>query len=175
MVESFFALAVGIALGFSFSWKVSLVALACTPFMMLGGYINAKFQAGMSDFDEVAFKDANLLAGDAITNYRTVSSFGYDDLLIKEYDRLIDIPLQTNLRKAHCIGFWFGFSQFVQYGVFALLYWAGAMFNFHDPTTSGEDVFLATFAMMFGAFAAGQANQFGPDMGKAKKAGMTIF
>jgi ATP-binding cassette, subfamily B (MDR/TAP), member 1 len=29
--------------------------------------------------------------------------------------------------------------------------------------------------MMFGSFAAGQANQYGPDMGKAKKAGMTIF
>lgn len=29
--------------------------------------------------------------------------------------------------------------------------------------------------MMFGAFAAGQANQFGPDMGKAKKAGLTVF
>lgn len=29
--------------------------------------------------------------------------------------------------------------------------------------------------MMFGAFAAGQANQYGPDMGKAKKAGSLIF
>lgn len=29
--------------------------------------------------------------------------------------------------------------------------------------------------MMFGSFAAGQANQFGPDMGKAKKAAATVF
>lgn len=29
--------------------------------------------------------------------------------------------------------------------------------------------------MMFGSFAAGQANQYGPDMGKAKKAGVTVF
>lgn len=29
--------------------------------------------------------------------------------------------------------------------------------------------------MMFGSFAAGQANQYGPDMGKAKKSGTTIF
>jgi ABC-type multidrug transport system fused ATPase/permease subunit len=43
MLESTFALIVGIALGFSFSWKVSLVALGCTPFMILGGSINAKF------------------------------------------------------------------------------------------------------------------------------------
>lgn len=50
------------------------------------------------------------------------------------------------------------------------------MFTYHFPDdTSGENVFEATFAMMFGAFAAGQANQFGPDAGKAKRAGTTIF
>lgn len=39
----------------------------------------------------------------------------------------------------------------------------------------GQDVFLAMFPMMFGAMAAGQANQFGPDMGKAKTAALKIF
>lgn len=34
---------------------------------------------------------------------------------------------------------------------------------------------MAMFAMMFGAFAAGQANQFGPDMGKGRKAATNIF
>jgi hypothetical protein len=43
----------------------------------------------------------------------------------------------------------------VQYGVFALLYWAGAMFTYNFPDMDGEKVFLATFSMMFGAFAAG--------------------
>ena len=108
--ESMFALICGIALGFAFSWKVALVALGCTPFMMLGGFINAKFQAGMTSFDEVAYKDANLMAGDAINNYRTVASFGYDNLIVDKYDSLVSLPLKGALRKAHCIGFWFGFS-----------------------------------------------------------------
>ena len=43
ILESTFALCVGIALGFSFNWKLSLVALGCVPFMMLGGSVNAKF------------------------------------------------------------------------------------------------------------------------------------
>ena len=60
--------------------------------MVLGGSINAKFQAGMSNVDEGAYKDANLLAGDAINNYRTVASFGHDNLLVKEYERYIDFP-----------------------------------------------------------------------------------
>jgi hypothetical protein len=36
----------------------------------------------MSSFDEGAYKDANLLAGDAILNYRTVASFGHDYIIV---------------------------------------------------------------------------------------------
>lgn len=114
----------------------------------------------MSSFDEESYKDANLLAGDAINNYRTVASFGHDNLIVDEYTRYIDFPTRSAIKKAHCIGFWFGFSQFVQNAVFALLYWAGAQFVYHyaDAGEDGEKIFIATFAMMFGAFAAGQAN-----------------
>ena len=175
VMESLFAMIVGISLGFAHNWKVSLVALGCVPFMIAGGAINTKFQTGYSDIDEDAYKDANLLAGDSILNYRTVASFGHDDMIIKRYDAYTDAPMKTSIRKAQCIGFWFGFSQFVQNAVFALLYWAGAMFQADDGTQNGENLFIATFCMMFGSFAAGQANQYGPDMGKAKKSGLTIF
>jgi ATP-binding cassette subfamily B (MDR/TAP) protein 1 len=40
--ETSFALLSGIIMGFVFSWKISLVALACVPFMVIGGAINAK-------------------------------------------------------------------------------------------------------------------------------------
>lgn len=90
--ESFFALVCGIILGFVFSWKLSLVALGCMPFMVIGGSINAKFQGGMSSFDEESYKDANLLAGDAIINYRTVASFGHDNIIVQEYENYIDLP-----------------------------------------------------------------------------------
>jgi len=83
VMESTFAMIVGIAIGFSFNWKVSLVALGCVPFMVIGGAINTKFQSGYSDVDESAYKDANLLAGDSILNYRTVASFGHDYMILK--------------------------------------------------------------------------------------------
>ena len=76
--EALFALAAGIAIGFAFTWKLALVGLGCVPFMILGGAINAKFQGGLTSIDEQAYNDANLLAGDAIANYKTVASFGYN-------------------------------------------------------------------------------------------------
>lgn len=110
----------------------------------------------MSNFDEQAYKDANLLAGDAIMNYRTVASLATDKAIVKTYNNYIDIPTKRAMRGAHCIGFWFGFSQFVQNAVSALLFYAGAEFVFHFPEdTKGVDIFKAQFSMMFGAFAAG--------------------
>jgi ATP-binding cassette subfamily B (MDR/TAP) protein 1 len=155
IVEEIFALSCGIILGFCYSWKVSLVALACTPLMAFGGSINAKFQAGMSKIDDENYKDANLLAGDAIMNYRTVASFAHDELIVKQYDIYLEGPVKRFLKLAHCIGLAFGFSQAIQYWVFGVLYYAGAKFAYNDPNTTGEDVFNAIFAMMFGAFAAG--------------------
>ena len=81
--------------------------------MMAGGAINTKFQTGYSEVDEDAYKEANLLAADSILNYRTVASFGHDYLIVNEFDRLTEGPMKTSIKKAQCIGFWFGFSQFV--------------------------------------------------------------
>lgn len=88
---------VGIAIGFSFNWKISLVALGCVPFMVLGGAINTKFQSGYSDIDEASYKDANLLAADSILNYRTVASFGHDYVIVKEFDNLVEAPVRTSI------------------------------------------------------------------------------
>lgn len=114
IIESSFAMIVGIIIGFIYSWRLSLVAFACTPFMAVGGAVNAKFQAGMTDVDENDYKEANLLSGDAVTNYKTVASFAHYDLVIKDFKRHLEAPLKAGYRKAHCIGFWFGFSQFTQ-------------------------------------------------------------
>jgi ABC-type transport system involved in Fe-S cluster assembly fused permease/ATPase subunit len=47
----------------------------------------------LSKSSDEAAKEANILAGDAIQNYRTVASFGSDDELIADYHRLLDGPV----------------------------------------------------------------------------------
>ena len=64
----------------------------------------------MSNVDESAYKDASLLAGDAISNYRTVASFAHDELIVKQYDLFLDGPTKRALKFVHFIGLAFGFS-----------------------------------------------------------------
>ena len=84
--ESFFALVMGLAIGFVYSWKLALVGLFAAPFMIAGGFINSRFSGSQSQAEEDAFNEANLLLGDVINNHRTIASFGYDDLVVNQYD-----------------------------------------------------------------------------------------
>lgn len=44
MVEAAFAMLGGVVVAFIFEWKLSLVALAMTPFMSLGAIISTKIE-----------------------------------------------------------------------------------------------------------------------------------
>lgn len=65
-------------------------------------------------------------------------------------------------------------SQFMIYASMASLFYAGAVIlkEYNEPPIN---MFICIFAMNFGALASGQANQFGPDVGKAKTAAGRIF
>ena len=91
-MESACALLTGIVLGFVLCWQEAIACLVCVPFMIIGSMMAVKFQQGMSQNSDKAAKEANVLAGDAILNYRTVASFGNDELIIADYDRLLDGP-----------------------------------------------------------------------------------
>lgn len=56
------------------------------PFMMLGGYIVGKLMHGRATKGETETELANLLAGDAILNYRTVASFANEEGIIEKYE-----------------------------------------------------------------------------------------
>lgn len=47
--------------------------------MVLGAIMNARFQTGLSAVTEDDQREASLLAGDAILNYRTVASFAHEE------------------------------------------------------------------------------------------------
>ena len=83
------------------------------------------------------------------------------------------------------LGFLYGYSQFLEYGVYALLYYvaAGYQEEFKEDHENdliairdfSQKLFIAIFAMMYGAMSAGSCQQYGPDFGKAKTAALNIF
>jgi ATP-binding cassette subfamily B (MDR/TAP) protein 1 len=87
----------------------------------------------------------------------------------------METPFNQAKRAGHISAIAFGYSMFMQNVSFAILFYFGTIFMLNDPGLSGQDVFIAVFAMLFGAFGAGQANSYGPDVGKAITAAIKIF
>jgi ATP-binding cassette subfamily B (MDR/TAP) protein 1 len=103
-----------------------------------------------------------------------VASFAHEYLLIDVLREKLKDPVKMGSIKAHIAGVLFGYSSFFQNIVFAFLFYLGAVFIKEDGGEN-EDVFIAIFSIMFAAFGAAQAQQFGPSAGKAAKAAMRIF
>ena len=80
--ESIFALFGGLGIGFYFCWQESLVTLGCIPFIIAGQYLEFQFLNGLTEVGGYSEKRANLLIGDAINNFKTVQSFGHEELVV---------------------------------------------------------------------------------------------
>lgn len=73
LVDGNCALLIGIAIGFAFCWKEALICLGLAPIMVVGSALAMQLQTGTgTEEDKGAQKEANLLCGDAIVNYKTV-------------------------------------------------------------------------------------------------------
>ena len=143
-----------------------------------------KYGYGLEDqLSEAASKEANLMCGDAISNFRTIQSFGNEEILVQSYKALLAPTFQKSKTQNFTAAMAFGFSQFSQLGGMGLMFWLGGLILDNakvDPITqqmtpNPQDVFIALFALMFGALHAGQAGQFGPDMTKALAAATKIY
>ena len=84
-IEGAAAFLLGIAVGFFYSWKVSLVVLLVSPIMAIGNAMQMQFTKGLTESTNDLIKDANLLCGDTISNFRTIQSFGNANLLVEEF------------------------------------------------------------------------------------------
>ena len=55
-------------------------------------------------------KDSDQFCGDAISNFKTVQSFGYEDVLVEEYIAKLDPVDKVNTAGNVKIGFAFGIA-----------------------------------------------------------------
>ncbi|XP_077979293.1 ATP-dependent translocase ABCB1-like [Glandiceps talaboti] len=174
VIQSIANMGTGIIIAFYFGWEMTLVVLACVPFMAVGGAVHMKMLAGFATADKEALEGAGKVASEAIDNIRTVASLTKESKFYELYCDLLYPPHKASLKKAHIYGLTFGFAQGMIYLVHAVAFRFGAWMIELDRMTF-EEVFLVFACIAFGAMALGQASAFAPDAAKAKMAANNIF
>lgn len=96
--------------------------------MILSGVIDMAMQTGFSDKTDAAYKDSSSLIMESMINIRTVSSFGYQDIIARRYDEKMEEPYNLAIKKGNTSGLLFGISQFTMFLIFGLLFFLGALF-----------------------------------------------
>ena len=109
-IEGGFSFMVGLGMGFYFCWQMALVMIFCAPLLGLGWQMQISFLEGAGHDDNDRLQQANLLCGDAIMNYKTVQSFGYENKVVETYRKLIEPGQKSQLMNQILAGVGYGFS-----------------------------------------------------------------
>ena len=90
ILECVFSLGFAIAIGFYFSWPMALIALCLTPLTVIGSALTTESDQGIKRDEKK--EESDLLASDAIANFRTVASFACDEQIMAKYRELNEKP-----------------------------------------------------------------------------------
>ncbi|KAJ3375227.1 Multidrug resistance protein 1 [Allomyces arbusculus] len=164
----------GLVIAFIYSWKLTLIILACAPVMVIAGALQMKVMAGSGGKIKKAYGAAAHLTCDAMANIRTVQSLAREKWFLVKYGEQIEVPHKISMRKAWLGSMGFGFSQGSIFLVYSAAYYAGFRLVFDDGLDVG-DMFICMFSVVFAAMGAGQMSAFGPNAAKAKIATASFF
>jgi len=142
LLESFFCLTIGCAISGFFEWRMTIVCIVATPFVMIGGIIMSRLQwkasAGKRGFNQEEnqkkkddpYEQSNALLSDVILNYRTVISFGQRnvDTIMSNYEKLLESPASVRVRNAHIAGLAYGYSLCVRFIFIGTIFWIASNF-----------------------------------------------
>ena len=78
-------------------------------------------------------EESDLLASDAIANFKTVASFACDEQIMAKYRELNEKPFQEEQRKLLKFAMGYAIGQFVNNVLFGALYYASARLVYHHP------------------------------------------
>eukprot|EP00283_Hemiselmis_rufescens_P008388 CAMPEP_0173430262 /NCGR_PEP_ID=MMETSP1357-20121228/8738_1 /TAXON_ID=77926 /ORGANISM="Hemiselmis rufescens, Strain PCC563" /LENGTH=1416 /DNA_ID=CAMNT_0014394567 /DNA_START=104 /DNA_END=4354 /DNA_ORIENTATION=+ len=128
MLKAVCTLVVGIAVGFSTSWKLSLVIIGCAPFFAISlGVLITSITKGEAQAQK-AYARAGDVANEVFSQIRTIASYNGEVHETARYDAFLALAEKAGIQKGIALGFSVGLMLFSFYGMYGVSTWAGAEF-----------------------------------------------
>ncbi|KAG8139075.1 hypothetical protein E2320_001848, partial [Naja naja] len=145
MTMTFFTLVTALIIAFAHGWHLTLLILACIPFIIVAKAIQAKSMEGHAAQDQKALEEAGRISTEVVENIRTVVALTREDRFFENY--------KASLYKPYKFGAWLIAHCFMNF----------------------EQLFIVFSSVIFAAMNAGQANSLAPDFSKSKVSAQRIF
>ncbi|KAK5088598.1 hypothetical protein LTR05_002818 [Lithohypha guttulata] len=163
------------SLAIAYSWKLGLVVVfAGLPPLVVSGIIRMRLDLKMQNDNSKRYASSAALAGEAVTNIRTVSSLALEETTLQHFEeRLRDVVRKTISQVLH-IYIWFSLTQCVEFLFLALGFWYGCTLLMNGEITQKQ--FYITFVgTYFSGQAASQFFSWSTSITKAKSGANYIF
>jgi len=116
----------GLIVAFVTNWKVSLVVVAVSPLLIIGGYMSSKFTDSQTNGSTQAYSAAGALAEEALGMIRTVASFGLERRFMTLYNDELSKVEEFGIRKSKYQAVGMAFTFGIYFLVYALAFWFGS-------------------------------------------------
>ncbi|NXP20086.1 MDR1 protein, partial [Scytalopus superciliaris] len=174
MTMSVFTLVTAIIIAFVYGWHLTLLILACIPYIIVTNAVSMKSMSGHAAKDQKALEEAGRISTESVENIRTVASLTREEAFYEKYVTSLNGPYRDSLKKAPFYGFNYGVAQSAEYFINAAIFRFGAWL-IANCLTNFENVFIVFSSVIFAAMNVGQSASLAPDYGKAKTSAQKIF
>lgn len=173
-IQAFFTLVIGLGIGLSASWQITLVVLATFPLNIIASAIQMQAIAGQQydgngdDGNSKLSNSKNGKASDtvpvthgaiistAFNNMRTIAAFSMQFKIADTYCALTNEISEKRIKRSITAGLGFGGSNSVLFLTYALLFWYGSTL-IESGDVEFEQMMTAILSLMLGALGLGQA------------------
>ncbi|KAF7829207.1 ABC transporter B family member 2-like [Senna tora] len=161
-------------IAFILNWRITLVVLATYP-LIISGHISEKlFMKGYGGNLSTAYLKANMLAGEAVSNIRTVAAFCSEEKVLQLYANELVEPSNLSFKRGQIAGIFYGISQFFIFSSYGLALWYGSVLM-EKELASFKSVMKSFMVLIVTALAMGETLALAPDLLKGNQMVASVF
>uniref|UniRef100_A0A0D6R1U7 Uncharacterized protein n=1 Tax=Araucaria cunninghamii TaxID=56994 RepID=A0A0D6R1U7_ARACU len=161
-------------LAFVIQWKIAFVVLATFPLLVISAFVENVALKGFAGDIAKAHSQATQVAGEAVSNIRTVTAFNAERKVLASFQSHLKRVESRTLVRAQVAGVVFGLSQLCMYASYALALWYGSrLIRRHEAAFS--DVIRIFIVVIFSAVAVAETLTLAPDIIKGGHALKSVF
>ncbi|KAK1313924.1 ABC transporter B family member 19 [Acorus calamus] len=126
ILQNMTSLLTSFIVAFIVEWRVSLLILGTFPLLVLANFAQQLSLKGFAGDTAKAHAKTSMIAGEGVSNIRTVAAFNAQDKILSLFRAELRVPRVQSLRRSQTSGLLFGLSQLALYASEALILWYGA-------------------------------------------------
>ncbi|KAG4395715.1 hypothetical protein GLYMA_19G016700v4 [Glycine max] len=136
LVQTISSVVIACTMGLIIAWRYAIVIIVVQPIIIACFYTRCVLLKGMSEKAIKAQDKSSKIAIEAISNFRTITSFSSQDHVIKMLKKAQEGPSHESIQQSWFVGIGLGCARSLKTLTQALEFWYGGKLVFHGYITS---------------------------------------